>query len=138
MAVHRKAYRFRLRPTRAQEQAMLRIAGARRFVWNWALARRKAYYTEHGKTIPTAQLSKELTVLRRTPETAWLAEIPRECNEQALRDLDRAFGDFFAGRFRHPRFRSKKRDQPTFRFHKYARIIDDKVVRYPRRSPARP
>jgi putative transposase len=56
MPILRKAYRFRLRPTQAQERVMLRIAGARRFVWNWALARRKAYYAEHGKTISIGQL----------------------------------------------------------------------------------
>jgi putative transposase len=122
MAVHRKAYRFRLRPTRAQEQAMLRIAGARRFVWNWALARRKLHYAEHGKGICFAQQSRELTALRRAPETAWLCEIPRVCAGHALRDLDGAFRKFFAGKARYPRFRSKKRDQPTFRYHDSIRL----------------
>jgi putative transposase len=128
MASLRKAYRFRLRPTRVQEQAMLRIAGARRFVWNWALERRKAYYAEHGRGISAAQLSKELTALRQTPETAWLAEIPRECLQQALRDLDKAFRNFFENRVRYPRFRSRKRCQPTFRFHIRIRLAGDTLT----------
>jgi len=36
--VHRKVYRFRMEPTQAQAEALLRMAGARRFVWNWGLS----------------------------------------------------------------------------------------------------
>lgn len=35
--------RFRMSPTKAQEAALYRMAGARRFVYNWALDRRKCY-----------------------------------------------------------------------------------------------
>jgi transposase len=41
---HRKVYRFRIHPTKAQEGSLYRIAGARRFVYNWVLERRKSYY----------------------------------------------------------------------------------------------
>ena len=30
-------YRYRLQPTPEQESTLYRFAGARRFVWNWAL-----------------------------------------------------------------------------------------------------
>jgi putative transposase len=125
MPILRKAYRFRLRPTQAQERVMLRIAGARRFVWNWALARRKAYYAEHGKTISIGQLSMELTALRRASGTTWLADLPRECLQQSLRDLDRAFRNFFEKRARYPRFKSRKRNQPVFRYHDSIRLVGD-------------
>jgi IS605 OrfB family transposase len=55
----RKVYRFRMRPTKAQEAALYRMAGARRFVYNWALDRRKSYYAEHGKGISAKQLSSD-------------------------------------------------------------------------------
>jgi transposase len=47
----RKVYRFRMRPTKPQEAGLYRMAGARRFVYNWSLDRRKSYYAEHGKGI---------------------------------------------------------------------------------------
>jgi putative transposase len=75
MPVLQRAYRFRMRPTRRQEQDLLRQAGARRWVWNRALARRKAYYAERGASIPAKQLSAELTALKGQPETAWLREV---------------------------------------------------------------
>ena len=39
---HRKVFRFRLKPNAEHREALARIAGARRFVWNWALAQRQA------------------------------------------------------------------------------------------------
>jgi putative transposase len=125
--VHRKVFRFRMRPTAAQGQALMRLAGARRFVWNWALARRKAYYAEHGKTIPAATLSAELTALKGQPETAWLKEANAQALQQALRDLDRAFRSFFEGRARYPRFKSRKRDPLRFRIPQRVKLADGKV-----------
>jgi hypothetical protein len=40
----RKVFRFRMRPTTAIVESLSRTAGARRFVWNWALAQRREYY----------------------------------------------------------------------------------------------
>ncbi len=34
----RKIFRFRLRPNSYEEKSLARMSGARRFVWNWALA----------------------------------------------------------------------------------------------------
>ena len=72
MPTYQRVYRFRMCPNGTQEEALFRQAGACRFVWNWALARRKAYYAENHKGIPKAQLSRELTALKEQPETAWL------------------------------------------------------------------
>jgi hypothetical protein len=61
----RRAYRFRMRPNQLQEQILCRNANACRWVWNWALSRRKEYYEEHGKTITVNQLCAELTAINR-------------------------------------------------------------------------
>ncbi len=116
-----------MRPTVAQGQALMRLAGARRFVWNWALARRKAYFAEHETTIPTAVLSAELTALKQQSETAWLAEADSQALQQTLKDLDRAFRNFFEKRARSPRFKSRKRDTPRFRIPQRVKVIDGKV-----------
>jgi putative transposase len=46
----RKTLSYRMRPSAAQRESLARMAGARRFVWNWALAESKAYYAETGKS----------------------------------------------------------------------------------------
>lgn len=128
MAIHRKVYRFRMGPNATQGQALMRLAGARRFVWNWALDRRKAYHAEHGKTIPAAQLSAELTVLKQQPETAWLKEADSQALQQTLKDLDRAFKAFFEKRSRFPRFKSRKRDAARFRIPQRVKVDGEHVV----------
>ena len=105
----------------------MRVAGARRFVWNWALGRRKAYHAEHGKTIPATQLSAEVTALKSQPETAWLKGADSQALQQALKDLDRAFRNFFEKRSRFPRFKSRKRDTPRFRIPQRVKVVDGKV-----------
>lgn len=115
MATLRKVYRFRLCPTQAQGQTFLSLAGSRRFVFNWALARRKAHYAETQKTLSLKDLSAELTALKKQEETAWLKESDSQLLQQALQDCDRAFKSFFEKRARFPRFKSKHRDTPAFR-----------------------
>jgi len=116
-----------MRPNIVQGQALMRLAGARRFVWNWALARRRTYYAEHGETMPAASLSAELTALKDRPETAWLKEADSQALQQTLKDLDRAFRNFFEGRARFPRFKSRKRDEPRFRIPQRVKVVDGKV-----------
>jgi putative transposase len=127
MPILQRCYRFRMRPSREKGQALFRQAGARRFVWNWALARRKAYFAEHGQTIPAALLSKELTALKSRAETAWLQEADSQALQQTLRDLEVAFRVFFEKRARFPRFKSKKRDTPRFRIPQRVKIREGKV-----------
>jgi putative transposase len=123
----RKVYRFRMRPTKAQEAGLYRMAGARRFIYNWALSRRKSYYAEHGKGISARELSSELTALKSQPETLWLKEAHSQMLQQALKDLDRAFRNFFEKRGRFPRFRSRKAGYLTFRIPQRVRVEDGRV-----------
>jgi len=115
MPTIQRAYRYRLSPTAAQEQLLRQFAGARRWVWNWALARRKAYYAETGKTLSVTQLCAELVALKAEAATAWLADMDSQALIQAIRDLDLAFRAFFAKRAGFPHFKAKKRDTPSFR-----------------------
>ena len=71
MAVHRKVYRFRMEPTRTQGEALERMAGARRWVWNWGLGRRKEAYAATGKGLTYNQQAAELTALYKQHEMTW-------------------------------------------------------------------
>jgi putative transposase len=123
----RKVYRFRMRPSKAQEAGQYRMAGARRFVYNWALDRRKRYYAEYGKGIFAKQLSLELTSLKSEPDTLWLKEADAQVLQQALSDVDRAFDAYFNRRSRFPRFRSKKAGHFAFRIPQRVRVENGKV-----------
>lgn len=108
-------YRFRIEPTPVQREHLERFAGARRWVWNWALATWKAYYAVQGKSIPAKELSAMLTALKDQQDTTWLRDMDSQTLQQPLIDLQRAFANFFARRARYPRFKSKRRDTPRFR-----------------------
>lgn len=114
-------YRYRLDPTAEQEAHFRRFAGARRFVWNWALARKREHFQQTGKTLSFNALCIELTQLKQEPDTAWLREMDSQSLQQALRDLDSAYGHFFRRvkkgekKKGFPRFKSRKTDTPRFR-----------------------
>jgi putative transposase len=128
----RKTFRFRLEPNAGQRQALARMAGARRFIWNWALAEGQAYYRETGKSLPWSELSRRLTVLKQQPETPWLKDADSQALQQALPDLWQANRNFFQKRARFPRFKSKKTDQPRIRIPQRVSGADGRVQAFHR------
>lgn len=122
-----KTYKFRLEPTASQEHEFLRFAGCRRFVWNWALARKQAVYKETGKSIGYVALAGELVKLKCLPETAFLKECHSQVLQQTLMDLDKAFVAFFEKRARFPKFKSRKRTPNAFRIPQNVTLTDGKV-----------
>jgi putative transposase len=110
-----KCYRFRLDPTPEQERAFRTFAGCRRFVWNWALARKKETYHATGRAVSYHELAGELVGLKRRSDTAFLNECDSQALQQTLRDLDRAFVNFFEKRARYPKKKSRKKTPHAFR-----------------------
>lgn len=118
-------YNFRLYPTPGQRTALARTFGCARTVYNDALQARK---DAHAAGLPfpkSGDLSKQLiTQAKRTPERAWLSNAPVGVMQQALRDLDQAYRNFFdsiAGKRKgpkvsEPRFRSRKDNRQTARY----------------------
>ncbi len=127
MRTIQKTFQFRMEPTPHQEQLLLQFAGARRFIWNWALNRKRAHHKTTGKGLRYNDLAAELTELKAQPETAWLREMDSQALQQALRDLEQAFTNFFEHRARFPRFKSKKRDQARFRVPQRVAVQDGQV-----------
>ena len=95
---------------------LARTFGCSRFVYNWALRRRTSTYAATGEALPFRVLSRELTALRKSESTVWLGEVSAVVLQQSLRNRDRAFSNFFEGRSRYPRFKSKKRSRQTARY----------------------
>lgn len=110
-----QAFKYELRPTGEQARNMRRFAGSCRFVFNRALALQKANHEAGLKFIGYAGLCKQLTAWRNSPETVWLAGAPSQALQQALKDLDRAYSNFFAKCADFPRFRKKGLSE-SFRF----------------------
>jgi putative transposase len=102
-----QAYKFELRPTGEQQRDMRRFAGSCRFVYNKALAMQKDNHAAGNKYIGYVAMAKHLTAWRNSAETAWLADAPVHPLQQTLKDLERAYSNFFAKRADFPRFKKK-------------------------------
>jgi len=124
-------HRYRLEPTEQQAAHMRQFAGARRYIWNWALNRKKQHYAQTKKSLPLAMLYAELRDLKQQPQMAWLRAMDSQALQQTLRDLDKAFQAFFAKRSGLPKFKSKKTDAPRFRIPQRV-TLEGSFVRVPK------
>jgi putative transposase len=111
----RQAFKYELMPTAEQQLQMRRFAGSCRFVFNKALALQKENHEAGGKFINYVSMAKLLTIWRNTPETQWLADAPVHPLQNALKDLERAYKNFFDKRADFPRFK-KKGQGGSFRY----------------------
>ncbi|MEO3853676.1 RNA-guided endonuclease TnpB family protein [Acrocarpospora sp. B8E8] len=92
----RLRYNYRLYPDASQRQALARLFGCVRVVWNDALAMRKAARKAGHPWIGGGDLQKIcITAAKRTPEREWLGEVSPVPLQQSLRDLDQAYQNFF-------------------------------------------
>ena len=112
-----RGLKFKLKPTPEQEALFRQFSGVCRLVYNLALEQRRDWYRQYdrqtGKKLNYVAQARELTSLRA--EFDFVAAVSQTCEQQALRDLDTAFGNFFAGRADYPRPR-KKGERDAFRF----------------------
>ena len=110
-----QAYKYELQPNGEQQRQMRRFAGSCRFVFNKALALQKANHEAGEKFIGYVAMAKHLTAWRNSTDTAWLANAPVHPLQQTLKDLERAYTNFFAKRADFPRFK-KKGCSDSFRY----------------------
>lgn len=102
-----QAFKYELMPDGEQQRNMRRFAGSCRFVFNKALALQKAHYAEGKKKLSYADLCKHLTEWRKNSETQWLSEAHSQPLQQTLKDLERAYKNFYEKRADFPRFKKK-------------------------------
>lgn len=120
-----RAYKTEIDPNNQQRTALLQHAGAARKAYNWGLRRKIDTYLETGKSPSAMDLHRELNVLKDVPEDEggfpWMRLSSKCAPQEALRDLDKAFANFFrrcktgAKRKGFPRFKRRKRGIGGFR-----------------------
>ena len=110
-----QAFKYELMPNGEQQRNMRRFAGACRFVFNKALALQQANHEAGGKFISYVAMAKQLTAWRNGSETPWLKDSPVHPLQHALKDLEKAYKNFFEKRADFPRFK-KKGQSDSFRY----------------------
>lgn len=106
-------YRYRAYPTRAQQQAITRLFGCCRVVWNDTITLFRERFNPNTHDMPSMSdmQSIVITQAKTTPERAWLGEVSNVALIQAFRDALQACwnGARHDRRQRFARYRSKKR-----------------------------
>jgi putative transposase len=106
-----RGFRYKLEPLPEQGALFQQFAGVCRLVYNLGLEKKSTWGREH--RLGYVAQAAELTKLRA--EFDWVRAVYVSCQQQALRDLDRAFQNFLAGLASFPRPRKRGVDD-SFRF----------------------
>ena len=109
-----KTIRVMLIPNNKQKTKLFQYANTARFAYNWALGREQENYKNGGKFISDGDLRKEFTQLKKTDEYVWLKSVSNNVTKQAIKDACIAYKNFFKGKSKYPRFKSKKKTRPSF------------------------
>ena len=116
-------YRYRIYPSPGQQQALARVFGCARVVYNDCLRLREACHTAGEKISDTEVQRRVITLAKLTQERAWLGEVASVPLVQACNDARRAYRNWFdslSGQRKgrtvgHPRFRSRKDHRQSIR-----------------------
>ncbi len=121
-----KAVQVRLYPTKKQQILLAQAFGCSRWWWNHALNKSIEVYRETGKGLGRSALNALLPVFKKAEETAWLAECYSQVLQATTLNLTTAYKNFFEGRARFPRFKSKH-DKQSIQYSQNVKIVDGNV-----------
>ncbi|MHA2407385.1 MAG: RNA-guided endonuclease InsQ/TnpB family protein [Candidatus Ranarchaeia archaeon] len=130
MLVHR-GYKTELRLNNRQLTYCKRHAGTARFVYNWGLHQKIKEYKARGRSPSASDLHRKLTILKKST-FAWMYQISKCAPQEALRNLDRAFANFFSGlkqgkKIGFPRFKSRHKQMDSFRLTGTIKVFDNAI-----------
>ena len=109
-----KAFKFELMPNGAQIRRLKQFCGCSRFVFNRALAyRNEQYEADKSFKFSYNKIANLLPEWKR--ELTWLKDCHSQVLQQALKDLESSFKNFFAKRSDFPKFK-RKGEKDSFRF----------------------
>jgi putative transposase len=111
-----KAYRYKIKPTKAQEAFLKKCFGCCRFVYNYALNKRIEAYSSEKKTLTFFDQCTALRKMKKQPKYAWLNEVPALSMNYALLNLNNAYGHFFKTKSGFPKYKSKKDGHDSVKF----------------------
>ena len=126
-----KAYKFRFYPSKTQIKILNSTFGCVRYVYNHFLDLKQKLYKAEKKPMSYSECSKELTVLKKDKE--WLKDVDKFSLQNSLKDLDKAYKNFFSGSG-YPKFKSKKDNRKSYRTNYTNNNIEflDKWIKVPK------
>lgn len=132
-----RGFQTELAPNDVQRTMLLKNAGAARYTYNWGLQQKKLAMDAKTKIPNNIELHRRLNALKPS-EFPWMYDVSKCAPQEALRNLDKAFDNFFRkcklkkqGKFKgkvgFPRFKSKKKGIGGFRLTGSIKVMSDHI-----------
>jgi putative transposase len=125
-----KAYKVRIFPCESQIEQIEKTFGASRFIYNFFLGQNKERLELDEYTLGYKRESEVLTFMKKLEEYKWLSVADKFSLQNAIKDQDRAFSNFFSKRAKFPKFHSKKDNYQSYRTNftnNNIEILDNKI-----------
>ena len=101
-----RAYKYRWYPTPELKELIDKTCGCCRYVFNHFLFLKKEKWEKEKKALKYNECAALLVQLKS--ELVWLKEVSSVALQQSLRNLEKAFTNFFQKRTKYPRFKKKQ------------------------------
>ena len=105
--IQHKGYKYRIYPNKAQAVILSQFFGCCRFVYNRCLSYRKEVYALEKRNVSQYECMRLVTQMRHDPDYAWLASCDSMSLQESVKDLSKAFTNFFGKRGGYPKFHKK-------------------------------
>lgn len=127
-----KTFEYRIYPSADQEVLLQKTFGCCRWVYNKVLAMRRDEYVQTGKSKHINFYITQIPAWKKT-DAPWLSEVDSMALQQSLRDLDKAYKNFFRApnKVGFPKLKSKHAGRKSYRTNR-VEIIDAKYVKLPK------
>lgn len=101
-------------PNDKQITKLFECAGIARFAYNWTIDYEQQNYKSGEGFISQYDLRKIFTQLKKTPKYDWLNNYSNNITKQAIKDACDAFQNFFKGKAKFPKYKSKRKSKQSF------------------------
>ena len=127
-----KTFEYRIYPNAKQQELLQKTFGCCRYVYNKVLGLRQDNYKKNKSTQSINSYITQIPSWKKT-EAPWLSEVDSQALQQSLRDLDKAYKNFFLnpGKVGFPKFKSKHSNRKSYRTNNIA-VIDNKHMKLPK------
>lgn len=129
------SYKFRILPTEAQAQLIEQTFGNCRFLYNYYLDKGITLYREEKKTFNYYDCVGDIKNLKAEENKQWLKLGDATAYQNAMKDLQRAYDNFFSRKAGFPKFKKKKESKASYRStnnHNAIKCVDDRFVQIPK------
>lgn len=127
-----KTFEYRIYPNVEQKVLIAKTFGCCRAVYNKVLGIRKDEYKANKKSKSINSYITQIPVWKKA-DMPWLGEVDSMALQQSLRNLDKAYKNFFRnpGKVGFPKFKSKYNRRQSYRTNMFS-VVDDKHVKLPK------